>query len=114
MKKFIVLYHAPVDAMEQTANISPEDQQKGMQEWMNWAQRVGNKLVDMGQPLMNGQQLTPQGVSRSSDKNVSGYSILEAENLEEAKSLLDGHPHLNGWNADCTIEVHEAMPIPGM
>ena len=114
MKKFIVLYHAPVDAMEQTANASPEEQAKGMQEWMNWAQRVGDKLVDMGQPLFNGQSIGPGGVNRRSESGVSGYSIMEAENLEEAKSLLEGHPHISGWHPEATIELHEAMPIPGM
>jgi len=113
MKKFIVIYHAPVDAMKQTANSTPEEQAKGMEQWMQWAQKCGDKLVDLGAPLMNGQQLSPGGKSTSSDKNVVGYSILQAENLDEAKSLLNGHPHL-GWNAECAIEVHETMPLPGM
>lgn len=113
MKKFIVIYHAPIDAMKQMANISPEEQKKGMDEWMVWAKKCGSKLVDLGAPLMNGQQLSPDGKSKNSDKNVAGYSILEADNLEEAKGLLKGHPHL-AWNAQCSIEVHEAMPLPGM
>jgi hypothetical protein len=113
MKKFIVIYHAPIDAMEQTANSTPEEQAKGMEGWMKWAQKCGDKLVDLGAPLMNGQQLIPNGKSKSSDKNVVGYSVLQAENIEEAKALLNGHPHL-GWNAECAIEVHETMPLPGM
>lgn len=114
MKKFVVLYHAPQDAMAQTANMSPEDQAKGMQEWMNWANKVGDKLVDMGQPLFNGHAIAPGGASRSSNSTVSGYSIMEAENLEEAKALLDGHPHISGWHPEATIELHEAMPLPGV
>lgn len=113
MKKFIVLYHAPIDAMQQTANTSPEDQAKGMEAWMTWAKKCGDKLVDLGNPLTNGQQLSPDGKSAASKQNVAGYSVLQAENMEEAKALLQGHPHL-GWNAACTIEVHESMPLPGM
>ena len=113
MKKFIVLYHAPMDAMQQTANMKPEDQAKGMEAWMEWAKKCGDKLVDLGSPLMNGQQLTPDGKSKGSDKNVAGYSILQAENMDDAKKLFQGHPHL-GWNAACSIEVHETMPLPGM
>ena len=113
MKKFIVLYHAPVEAMQATGNTSPEDQAKGMEEWMNWAQKCGSKLVDLGAPLANGHQLRPDGQGKNSDKNVVGYSILQAENLDEAKALLKGHPHLN-WDAECSIEVHETMPLPGM
>jgi len=33
--------------------------------------------------------------------------------MKEAISLLQGHPHL-AYNAECSIEVHESMPIPGM
>ena len=113
MKKFIVIYHAPKDAMEQTAGMSKEDQAKGMQAWMTWAKNCGDKLVDLGAPLMNGQELIPGGTGKPSSKNVSGYSILQAENMEDAKKLLQGHPHL-AWNAACSIEVHETMPIPGM
>ena len=112
MKKFIVIYHAPADAMEQTANASPEEQAKGMEGWMQWAQKCGDKLVDMGTPLSNGQQLSPDGQSTPSNKDVAGYSVLQAGSMEEAKELLKGHPHL-AWNADCSIEVHEAMPLPG-
>jgi len=113
MKKFIVLYYAPMDAMQQGAKQSPEDMAKGMEGWMQWAQRCGDKLVDLGSPLTNGQQISLDGKSSNSDKNVVGYSILQAENMEEAKALLQGHPHLT-WNAACSIEVHETMPIPGM
>jgi hypothetical protein len=112
MKKFIVLYTAPIEASQQMAQTPPEEQAKGMQAWMQWAQKCGDKLVDLGSPLSGGQKLSPTG-SRASDLNIAGYSILQAENIEEAKALLQGHPHL-GWNAACSIEVYEAMPIPGM
>lgn len=113
MKKFIVIYHAPLDAMQQMANVPIEEQAKGMEAWMAWAKKCGNKLVDMGAPLMGGQALNPDGTSKNSNKEVSGYSVLQAENMDEAKKLLQGHPHL-GWNAACSIEVHETMPLPGM
>ena len=112
MKKFIVIYHAPNDAQMDAANMSQEQQAKGMKLWMDWAQKCGDKLIDMGAPLINGQSLTPNG-SFASKKEVSGYSIIQANNMEEAKMLLQGHPHL-GWNAACSIEVHETRAIPGM
>ena len=114
MKKFLVLYHAPAESMAQTMNFTPEQQAKGMEAWMQWAQKCGSQLVEMGSPLMNGQQLSADGSVAASHKNVSGYSILEAENLDAAKALLEGHPHISGWNPDATIEVHETMALPGM
>lgn len=113
MKKYLVLYHAPKEAMEQTANPTPEEAQEGMKPWMEWAQKCGDKLVDLGQPLHDGQKLSPDGNSRESNRGVVGYSILEANNMDEAKSLLKNHPHLQ-WRNDCEIEVHETMPLPGL
>jgi hypothetical protein len=52
----------------------------------------------MGAPLMGGQLHTPDGKSHNSTKGVNGFSILQAENMAEAKALLQGHPHLT-WNA---------------
>lgn len=113
MKKFIVLYHAPMDAMQQMANVSKEEQAKGMEAWFAWSKKCGDKLVDLGAPLMGGQRVNPNGKSFASNKEVCGYSVLQAKDMDEAKALLQGHPHL-GWNAACSIEVHEAMPLPGM
>jgi len=111
MKKFIVIYHAPMAATEQMANASPDQMKEGMKPWMEWAQKCGNKLVDLGTPLSGGQRVLPNGKSETSKRNVCGYSVLEAENIDEAKSLLVGHPHLM-WRGDCEIEVHEATPLP--
>lgn len=112
MKSFIVIYHAPIEAMQQTAQSSPEEMAKGMEAWMQWAKKCGEQLVDMGKPLMGGQAINPDGSSVASTREVCGYSILQAEDMEEAKKLLEGHPHL-AWNGACAIEVHEAMPMPG-
>ncbi len=116
MKKYLVLYHAPVtpEMMEQMMNRPPEEMAKGMEAWMQWAKKCGDHLVDLGSPLMDGQQITADGNSKNSEKNVGGFSILQANSMEEAKSLLQGHPHMGSWNPAATIEVHEFMPIPGM
>ncbi len=109
MKKFIVIYHAPVSADQNMQGDSTE--MKGvMDAWMEWAKKCGDGMVDLGTPLGNGQKLTKSGTSKS-DKNVVGYSILQAESMEDALEMLKGHPHLNMPGA-CEIEVHESMPLP--
>lgn len=112
MKKYLVTYHAPISAVQQMANNSPEEAQEGMKHWMAWAEQCGKNLVDMGTPLGNGQVLEPGGNSEDSTRQVCGYSILEAENIQHAKQMLQGHPHLQ-WDGACQIEVHEALPMPG-
>jgi hypothetical protein len=113
-KRFLILYHAPMDAMAQTANVSPEEQAAGMAEWNAWARRVGRKLADMGAPLMNGKRLTSKGMISPSMREVAGYSLLDAEDWDEVWALLEGHPHVSGWHPEATIEVHETMLLPGM
>ncbi len=112
MKKFIVLYHAPKGAMEKMANVSPEDAKKGMEPWMTWAAKVGDGMVDLGTPLGNGMKVTKSG-THPSDKNVVGYTILQANSMEEAVEMVKGHPHLD-WVDGCEVEVHESLPLPGM
>lgn len=110
MKKFIVLYHASADALAKMGQSSPEDTKKGMEAWMNWAKECGSGLVDLGTPLAGGQKVSESGTSPS-DKGVVGYSILQANSLEDAVAMLSNHPHLS-FTAGCEIEIHESMPLP--
>ncbi len=110
MKQFVVLYFAPASAMEKMKSSTPEEMKKGMEEWMKWAEKCGDHLVDMGNPLGNGKEIGQSGTSPS-QKGIAGYSILQAEDISEAEGLLKGHPHL-GWTEGCQIEVHEKMPLP--
>ena len=109
MKKFIVIYHAPQPA-EQNMQADPEQMKGVMEQWMAWQNRCGDAMVDMGTPLSNGQKMSKSG-SSASDRQVVGYSILQAEDMEAAKALLQGHPHLDMPGA-CEIEIHESMPLP--
>jgi hypothetical protein len=113
-KRFLIIYHAPIDSMTQMANSSPEDMAKGMAMWEAWAKRAGSQLADLGAPLVNGKRIHSNGSSAPSSSNVTGYSLLEAEDWDDLVDLLSGHPHISGWNPEATIEVHEAMLIPGM
>ena len=69
MKKFLILYKAPVDAMAQTASASPEQQAKGMEAWMQWAKKTGSQLIEMGSPLTNARQLDPDRENHNSKKS---------------------------------------------
>lgn len=109
MTKYLVLYHAPKSAREQMASASPEQAKAGMDMWMNWMKRVGTGIVDMGAPTGDGAVV---GGSKPAGDHVGGYGVLQAESLDAAKKLLDGHPHLHmpgGW-----IELLEIIKLPGM
>ncbi len=110
MKKFIVLYHASAAAQEQMGKGDEEAAKEGMKAWMAWAEKCGDALVDLGNPLGNAQKVS-EGGAAASDSSVAGYSVVQAEDMEGAVALMDGHPHL-GWHEGCDIEIHEALPLP--
>ena len=45
---------------------------------MAWAARCGEQLIDLGNPLVGGQKLNPDGNSQGSTRGVAGYSINQA------------------------------------
>lgn len=108
MKNFLVLYQAPISAMEQMASATPEQAKAGMDAWMAWAQKA---VVDLGLPVGNGTSITKGAVAKGASK-IAGYSILQAESMQAATALLEGHPHLHVPGA--SIEVLEGLPLPGM
>ena len=52
MKNYLVIYHAPAEALAASAEQTPEEMEKGMEPWMAWAAQCGDQLVDLGQPLI--------------------------------------------------------------
>ncbi|WP_458780002.1 YciI family protein [Arthrobacter sp. D3-16] len=111
MKKFVVLYIAALSAQAQMAESSPEAAQEGMKAWLAWAEQAGEGLVDIGNPLGAGKEITATGTADTST-GVAGYAILQAEDLAGAQALLDGHPHLMMPSA--SIQVYESLDLPGM
>ncbi len=113
MKKFMVLYQSPFSASEKMAESSPEKMQASMQEWMAWREKSGGEAkVEFGMPLEKGKHIEGSEVSDPTT-TVSGYSIIQAESLDDAAELLKDHPHLKA-PAGTSIEVLEFLPMPGM
>lgn len=111
MTKFVFIYHGPTPA-EGTPDMSPEDMEAEMGKWMGWAEKVGGQMVDFGTPLAGGVRVTKDGASPST-KEVTGYTIIEADSTDAALELAKIHPHLD-MPGGCEIDVHEVQPVPGM
>jgi hypothetical protein len=111
MSKYLFVYHAPMTPADATPP-SAEETQAVMAQWMQWAEKVGDRMVDFGAPLAGGIRVTSDGTSPST-REVAGYTILEADDLDAALELASIHPHLS-MPGGCDIEVHEAQAVPGM
>ena len=105
MAKYLVLYRAKMSAAEQMSQGSPEQAQAGMQAWMDWAQKAGAAVVDLGSPL----GLMDAGGDEGDP--IGGFSILQAESAEALAAVLEGHPH-TAWGG--TVETLEMLQMPGM
>jgi hypothetical protein len=110
MTRFVFIYHAP-PMPEGAPQPSSEEMEGVMRAWNEWAGRVGDGMVDFGSPLAGGARVTTEGTS-ASDRQVAGYSIIEAADRDAALALAQEHPHLD-MPGGCEIEVHEALPVPG-
>jgi hypothetical protein len=96
MKKFVMLSYGSVEP-------TPE----GMAAWRTWFTSIGDRIVDSGNPLTGGLEVTPDG-SRpltAVDHPATGYWIVSAESLEDAGRLLDGCPIVE------SVRVYEALPM---
>jgi hypothetical protein len=111
MSKFLVLYNSQMSASEVMGSSSPEEAQAGMEAWMQWAQKAGDAVVDLGSPLESRTHLESGSTSDSSNP-ASGYSILQADSAEAATNLLAEHPHLSVPGN--TIDLLEVLSMPGM
>ena len=112
MGRYIVLYEAPLGVAERFAQATPEEAMAGMELWVDWAHKIGPGLVDPGKPLGNAHRVTAHGAA-TTESNIIGMSILQAESMDEALKMVKDHHHLH-WAEDCEIIVLEELPIPEM
>ena len=108
MKKFLVLYRAPLESFEQIMKAPPEQQKAGMDAWNSWMKKVSAAMVDQGAALGKTLKVTADGASPTRN-DLGGYSVMQAESKEALAELMKGHPHFTmkgGW-----IEIVDLVPM---
>ncbi len=110
MKNFLVIYYAPTQSFEQMKQASPEERMAGMKLWMDWKASHEDKIVNFGAPVIPGQDRSANESWKDSDKDISGFSLVQGENIEEVKEMLNDHPH-TAYNPACKIGVYEFFPM---
>lgn len=108
MKKFILLYNGPATS---PGEMDEEKRKSIMLAWKQWMDSVGESLIDVGHPMANGAAVADNGEEKSASL-LSGYSIIQAENLTAAKELVNSHPFLSDNDGKFSVEIHELMPVP--
>jgi len=108
MPRFMFIYKGQASDMSE---MNEEEGQAVMAKWMAWMASVGAALVDVGSPFGPGSSVVDDG-SAGDSVALTGYSIVEADDIEIARSLTRGHPYLSEGKGNYAIQVHELMPVP--
>lgn len=92
---------------------NPEEGQKHFEEYRKWLMSLGDSVVSAANPLKDTYVIHPDGKKEEgSTTRMSGFSILEADTIEEAVKMAEACPFKDIGG---TLEVSELveMNMPG-
>jgi hypothetical protein len=101
MSKFVLVYKGG------QMGATPEEQEATMNAWMAWFGSMGPAVTDFGNPFGGSTSLASDG-SRGAASGLSGYSIIEANDIDAAAGLAAACPNLSSGGS---LEIYEAMPM---
>lgn len=96
MKKFVLLHYG-------FEKPTPEI----MEAWGTWFTSIADKIVDNGGHFSGGREISKAGskdLPLSAD-SITGYTVISAENLDEAEKIASGNPYI------ASIRVYELMTM---
>jgi hypothetical protein len=103
MTKFVLVY---------TGGGMPESEEEGakvMEAWGAWYGSLGEATLDGGNPFGASKSVTADGVNDGpvSAPAPTGYTIIEAESLDDAAAKVKGHPHIGYGGQVSVFETFE-------
>jgi len=98
MAEFIFTYRTPADFTPGTPD--------GIAAWKAWFGGMGSQLRDLGKPVFN-RATVGNGADGAP---LGGYSLVTADNLDEALMLAKGCPIVAAGGG---VEVGELADLPG-
>jgi hypothetical protein len=102
MANYLLTFHG--GSMPETK----EAQDQVMTAWTSWFGKLGDALVDGGNPVSKSKAISPDGAVMDATSAPSGYSIIKADDLDSAVELAKGCPVLAGGAA---VVVSETFPV---
>lgn len=94
MASYILLYRGPTSSR----GASHEG-------WPEWFARIGDALVDVGSPMLNGNAVSAEGELRPGS-DLNGFSLVRAGGLDAVRQLVRDHPFLRA-STENSIEIFE-------
>lgn len=107
MAKFMLIYKGPATRPEE---MSQEAVQTEMQKWQSWMEQVGDAMHDMGNPFGASTSLKGDGTTGEA-ADLTGYGVVEADGVESARALCEGHPFLSDGTDKFSVEIYELVQM---
>jgi hypothetical protein len=105
MAKYIMVYKN--NSPSNMSTLPKEEVTKMMDVWGEWLGSMGSALVEKGNAFKStGKSITPDGV-KDADNLLTGYSVIEAKNFDEALELAQNNPMVVARGG--SIELYEAF-----
>ena len=83
------------------------EQKASMASWMAWFGALGESIVDPGNPFGPSKSVSAKGVSDAGAAGLSGYTLVNAINLDAAVELAKGCPIISeGGFLDIYETIH--------
>jgi hypothetical protein len=88
---------------------SDEQMKAVLDAWSGWFGRLGDAVVDGGNPFGPSKSIAPDGsVSDGGASSLTGYSVLRADSLDAATALAKDCPQLGSGGS---VEVYETFDV---
>lgn len=85
-----------------------EEREATMAAWGQWFGSLGEAIVDGGAPFAGSKSVSDGDVGDGAPSQLTGYSVLQADDLDGAVALAQGCPILKSGG---TVDVYESIPM---
>ncbi|MBL4807169.1 MAG: hypothetical protein JKY31_07760 [Rhodobacteraceae bacterium] len=103
MAQYIIMY------LRGDRQPTPESGQAGKEAWGKWVKSLGTAAVNPGTPMMHSMIVSPDGVIEAGNRGSTGFTIVEALDMDAAIEMAKGCPYLEMGD----LEVAQLMQMPG-
>lgn len=116
MEKYLLLFRSSVASEESYQTMAPEEMQANLDQWNQWIGGIaaqgkligGEALKNSGKVINGSKHVVTDGPYAESKELVSGYLMVQVDNLEEAISLSSGCPI---YDIEGSVEVRPITSV---